>query len=124
MAKSFREMAAWQLAFELKDRTIALITASPRARADFRFRDQLTSSARSVPANIAEGFGRFRPTEIARFLEIARGSLDETETHLRDGVTSGYFAPVDVAPLIFLAARCRSAINSWHSYLRGIKRRL
>jgi hypothetical protein len=38
-------------------------------------------------------------------------------------VTSGFFTPDDVAPLILLAARCRSAINSWHAYLRRIKQR-
>ena len=71
-----------------------------RGSARFRVSGQLSSSARSVPANIAEGFGRYRPTEIARFLEIARGSLDETETHLRCGVAEGYFSQESVAPLI------------------------
>ena len=50
-----------------------------------------TSSA-SAPANIAEGFGRFRPGDFARFLEIARASLDETRNHLIDGRDRGYLA--------------------------------
>jgi four helix bundle protein len=120
MAKTFRELIAWQLAFELRSRILMLLQSGTAAK-DFKFRDQLADSARSVPANIAEGFGRFNPAEIARFVDIARGSLDETENHLRDGVDSKYFAATDVAPLIRLAARCRIALNRWHTYLRSVK---
>jgi hypothetical protein len=38
MAKSFREMVAWQLAFELKTQIILLLKDGPAAR-DFRFRE-------------------------------------------------------------------------------------
>ena len=120
MAKSFRELVVWQLAFELKSQVIALLQNGPASK-DFRFRDQLADAARSVPANIAEGFGRFNPADIARFVDIARGSLDETENRLRDGVDSRYFNAEAVAPLIRLTARCRIALDRWHTYLRSTK---
>jgi len=121
MANSFRDMVTWQLAFELKEKVIALIARSPGAKRDFDFRDQLTDACKSVPSNIAEGYGRYRPAEIARFLEFAAGSLDETENHLRDGVGSGYFSAEDVGPLIRLGARCRTAMNRWQAYLQRAK---
>jgi four helix bundle protein len=120
MAKSFREMHVWQLAFELQEQVVALTKSGPAAK-DFKFRDQLAASARSVSANIAEGFGRYKPAEIMRFIDFARASLDETESHLRSGVMGNYFPAETVGPLIRLAARCRTALGRWHTYLRRVK---
>ena len=120
MAKTFRELVAWQLAFELSER-IQKLLQSGRASRDFKFRDQLADSARSAPRNIAEGYGRFNPSEIAQFIDYARASLDETENHLRDGVASSYFPAEAVGPLILLLARCRKALAAWHTYLQGVK---
>ena len=120
MAKSFRELIAWQLAFEMNKRVQPLLKSGPASR-DFKFRDQLSDSARGPARNIAEAYGRFNPTEISQFLDFALASLDETETHLRDGVESNYFAAETVGPLILLIARCRSATISWHSYLRRVR---
>jgi four helix bundle protein len=120
MAKSFRELVCWQLAFEILRRVRRLLRSGPVTR-DFKFRDQLADSARGPHRNVAEGFGRFNPTETMQFLDFATASLDETESHLRDGVESGYFIAEEVAPVMVLIARCRKAIASWHTYLRSVK---
>jgi four helix bundle protein len=76
---------------ELKCEVLAFIENGPASK-DFEYRDQLKDSASSAPRNIAEGFGRFRPGDFARFLEIARASLIETRNHLIDGRDRGYLA--------------------------------
>ena len=43
---------------------------------------QLFRSCSSIPANIAEGFGRYTIKEKVRFLYISRGSAEETKYHL------------------------------------------
>jgi four helix bundle protein len=120
MAKSFRELEVWQLAVELRDKVLALLEDGGAAK-DFKFRDQLADSARSPARNIAEGYGRFNPSEIAQFVNYARASLDETENHLRDGVTSSYFPAETVGPLLVILVRCRKGLTAWHAYLRSVQ---
>ena len=43
---------------------------------------QLRRSSTSIAANIAEGHGRYYYQDNVRFCYIARGSLDETLSHL------------------------------------------
>ena len=89
--RDFRELVCWQLSYELKCEVLAFIENGPASK-DFKYRDQIKDSAFSAPSNIAEGFGRFRPGDFARYLEIARASLIETRNHLIDGRDRGYLA--------------------------------
>jgi len=81
--KDFREIVAWQLAQQVKQRVYAF-AEQPKVQKKFAFRDQLTEAARSAPANIAEGFGRFGNKEFARFARIAKASEIEVLNHLID----------------------------------------
>jgi four helix bundle protein len=52
--------------------------------------DGVRLSSKSVPANIAEGAGRFYYMDNVRFCYNARGSLDETLNHLIASRALGY----------------------------------
>jgi four helix bundle protein len=90
--RDFKDLLCWQLANELKCEVVAFTATGPASR-DFRFRDQIRDSAAAAARDIAEGFGRFRPREFARFLEYARASLMETQTSLVDGRDRAYIPP-------------------------------
>ena len=52
--------------------------------------DDLLRAARSVPANISEGWGRVFPKEKISFYNIANGSAEECANHLIEGYNNGY----------------------------------
>jgi four helix bundle protein len=112
------ELDAYQLAQEFKREVYRLIEDSPTAKRDFRFRDQLRDSASGVPRNIGEGFRRFGAPEIAQFLNIALGSLAESEVNLTDGIDRRHFTEAACAPAFLLAKRCGKATLNFHKSLQ------
>jgi len=78
--RSYRDLVVWQKGVDLTQLVYRLTQTFPQ---DERFGlvSQMRRSAVSVPANIAEGYGRGRRVEYMRFIEIARGSLCELQTH-------------------------------------------
>ena len=68
------------------------LTASFPSAERFALTSQLRRSAVSVPANIAEGAGRFSPKEFRRFLSISAGSVSELQYHLELARALGYIA--------------------------------
>jgi four helix bundle protein len=57
-------------------------------RAPSKLRAQLVEAARSVGANIAEGWGRGTTAEKLRFSRMANGSLEESQEHLRECINT------------------------------------
>lgn len=120
VARRFEELIAWQLCYELKMRVLEL-TSRPNVRRDSDFCRQIRKSSRSSPALIAEGFGRFRPRDFARFIEMAIASLDETRNHLRDAADSKYITVEEFRLHWHLSHRARRASSALHAYLRHCK---
>lgn len=79
--KRFEDIVAWQKARELT-RLIYEVTAERNFSNDYGFQDQIRRSAVSIMANIAEGHGRRSDREFANFLNIARASAMEVQSHL------------------------------------------
>jgi len=117
VARHYRDLECWQLANDLKRRVYAFL-AQGRVSADFDFCNQIRSSARGGPRAIAEGFGRFRSADFARYLEYARASLMETQNHLDDGLDAGYLSESEQKELFALAGRAIGATTNLHRYLQ------
>jgi four helix bundle protein len=65
----------------------------------FGLTSQVRRAAVSIPANIAEGKGRFGAKELLHHLSIAHGSLCEVETHLFVAQDLGYADEQGLAPV-------------------------
>ena len=79
--KRFEDIVAWQKARSITQRVYLLSNRGEFAR-DSSLRDQMKRASVSIMANIAEGHGRRTNTEFANFLNIARGSAVELQSHL------------------------------------------
>ena len=79
--RDYKKIKAWELAHELV-LSVYRSTAHFPSSEQFGVTSQLRRAASSVPANIAEGSGRTTDKDFLRFLDIALGSLKETEYFL------------------------------------------
>ncbi len=80
--KTFEDLRAWKLAFQVAVQVYKVTRSFPEEER-YGLTSQLRRAASSISANIAEGFGRRAPREYLQFLFFARGSLAETQSHLR-----------------------------------------
>ena len=88
-AQGFEDLIAWQ-----KARVLARdVHTATRARGfDFSLRDQLFRAARSVMANIAEGFDRTGEREFHKGLSVSSGSCAEVRSDLYVALDCGYIS--------------------------------
>ncbi len=80
--KSLETLEVWKKAKEFSLRIYREVLPLLPSEEKWNLNQQLRRSSSSVPANIAEGYGRFYYQEIIRFCYMARGSLEETLSHL------------------------------------------
>jgi len=79
--KDFRELKVWEKGHHL---VLSIYRATGKFPKDelYGLTGQMRRASASIPTNIAEGCGREGDAELARFLQIARGSASELEYHL------------------------------------------
>ena len=78
---SYQDLEVWQLAVTLAEDCYRLTATFPRDEI-YGMTSQIRRAAVSIPANIAEGYGRDQTGNFIQFLRVAQGSDRELETHL------------------------------------------
>jgi four helix bundle protein len=78
-------------------------------REKFGLTHQMRRAAVSIPANIAEGFGKRSQAEKARFLNIAEGSLEECRYYLILAQDLGYGQTESLMHMLEEASRLLNA---------------
>ena len=120
MYRSFRDMPVWQRAMEIAVTIHALTDSLPR-KEDYGFTSQIRRSALSIPANLAEGFGRKHALDKINFYLHSRGSLTETQSHLEYGLRVGYVRAEDAA---YLDSQLSSLHYDVNKLISGIASRI
>jgi four helix bundle protein len=80
--KSLETLETWRKSKEFSLRIYREVLPLLPSEEKWNLNQQLRRSSLSIPANIAEGYGRFYYQDNIRFCYIARGSLEETLSHL------------------------------------------
>jgi four helix bundle protein len=62
----------------------------PQINENYDLGGQMRRSARSIPSDISEGFGRFHFNDKLTFYERARASLGELRNHFKEALGNNY----------------------------------
>lgn len=79
--QSFEDLLVWKKCRALRVSISNFCKTFPKNE-EYRLKDQLIRSSRSITANIAEGYGRFHFRENIQYCRQASGSLYEVIDHL------------------------------------------
>lgn len=79
--ETHKDLDVWQLAISLAEDCYRLTAHFPKGEL-YGMTSQIRRASVSIPANIAEGFGRDQTGSYIQFSRIAQGSARELETHL------------------------------------------
>ncbi len=79
--ESYKDLDVWQMSMTLAEDCYLLTARFPKDEM-YGMSAQIRRAAVSIPANIAEGYGRDQTGSFVQFLRIAQGSARELETHL------------------------------------------
>jgi len=117
---SYRDLRVWQEAMSLAEACYFVTKAFPREEL-FGMSTQIRRSAASVPANIAEGYGRESTKAYQQFLRVAQGSLKELETHLLLAVRVEIASPHSIEPAL---ERCQETGKMLRGLIRSLEKDL
>ena len=115
--RSYEDIEAYQRAMKLVAGIHALVKTFP-AYERHDLASQMRRAAKSVPANIAEGYARrWSVKEFKNYLRMAMASANEMEVHLKIAVELGYVAQQDAGQYVqeygIIGKQLNRLISTW-----------
>jgi four helix bundle protein len=117
--ESYKDLRVWQMGVEVVQGCYELTKRFPKDEL-FGMTSQIRRASVSVPANIAEGYGRDNRGEYVQFLRIAQGSLKELETHL---IVSEKVGLIAVGSTTSLQLKCDEIGKMLRALIRSLQSR-
>lgn len=114
--KGFKDLNCWKEARLLRI-SISELTRTFPDNEKYQLTSQMNRAARSVTANMAEGYGRYTFIDTKRFFIHSRGSVTELLDHISVAMDEGY---IDTGKAEELEKHCESIfrlINGYIGYL-------
>jgi len=115
--QNFRTLKVWDKSHQLALAAYKATARFPREEL-YGVTGQIRRSAASIPANIAEGCGRSGRAELARFLQVSRGSASELECHLLLSRDLGFLKSEDHKQLESAVVEVKRMLASFIQRLR------
>ena len=114
--KRFEDLECWQEARKFVQ-LIYRLTKKSTFRKDFRLVAQITDSAVSSMANIAEGFHRRSNKDFMKFLDYSRASVAETVSHGYVALDQDYISEEEIEVIKNQADIVWKKVNNFITYL-------
>ena len=121
--RTFEDLECWQACRELRRFAAKVCKQLPKGE-EYRLKDQILRSARSMTANIAEGYGRFHYQENIQYCRHARGSAYEVLDHFITGVDENVIPEVTLSECRILAENSVQLLNGYIRYLESKKQKV
>ena len=118
--KGFEDLKCYQLALDVMINAHQAASVLPSDE-KYDLVQQMRRASKSIPANIAEGYGRFHFLDTLPFYAIARGSLNETLSHFIIANELGYIDPAFFTQVYELIREAEITLNGLMNYVRRQK---
>ena len=116
--RSFEDLDCWKAGREVRLFVARVVMPALPKEERYRLGDQLLRAARSITANLAEGYGRFHYLDNSKFCSNARGSCHEALDHLITAMDEGLISNELLSQGRSKVETTNKLINGYIAYLK------
>ena len=120
--EGLNKLEVYQAAMDFAKTIYQLVIPNLPSEEKWSLGTQLRRASASIPANIAEGYGRYYYQETIRFCYLARGSLMEIMSHIEITKSQGYISEQTQSIIYDKAEVLLKLVHGYIKYLKRCKR--